>query len=100
MNEQTMIWFLQKTTRYQLSREAVMLWMDCYAYLQNQNRACTPQIRFSQLYEICDLEREAMGSACRELVEAGMLRFSVIDAGVFCQLVAERLYRTPDTTAG
>ena len=100
MNEQTMIWFLQKSIRYQLSRQAVMLWMDCYVYLQNQNRACNPQIRFSQLESICDLERAELGAACQELVDAGMLRFAANEDGVFCQLVAKRLYHAPDTTAG
>lgn len=100
MNEQTMIWFLKKTVRFQLSKQAVMLWMDCYAYLQNQNRACTPQICFSQLREICDLEGEVLGAACLELAKAGMLRFTEKETGVYCQLVAERLYITPDTTAG
>lgn len=42
MNEQTMIWFLKKSAQHQLSREAVMLWMDFYAYLQNLSRAQYP----------------------------------------------------------
>lgn len=82
MNEQTMIWFLQKSARYQLSRQAVMLWMDFYAYLQNQNRACYPQISF------------------QELAEAAMLSLQVQEGRLVCRLVAGRLYCTPRVTAG
>ena len=46
MNEKTMIWFLQKTKKYELSSDAMSLWMDFYTYLQNQSRACNPQIPF------------------------------------------------------
>lgn len=100
MNEQAMIWFLQKSARHQLSRPAITLWMDFYAYLQNQNRACYPQIAFTELGEICDLEPEQLWAACKELSEAMMLKLQVREGTLFCRLVAGRLYRTPDVTAG
>lgn len=100
MNEQTMIWFLQKSARFQLSKQAIMLWMDFYAYLQNQSRACYPQISFQQLADICDLEQEQLWAACRELSEAVMLKLHVQEGKLFCQLIAGRLYRTPNVTAG
>lgn len=100
MNEQTMIWFLQKSTRHQLSKEAMVLWMDFYAYLQNQNRACYPQIAFAQLKQICDLEQDMLWIACCELEQADMLKLTLEENCLYCRLVAGRLYKTPDTTAG
>ena len=72
MNEQTMIWFLQKTSKYALSKEAEGLWMDFYSYLQNQSRACNPQIPFSVLQQVCDLKEEELQMACQELKDADM----------------------------
>lgn len=100
MNEQTMIWFLKKSVRHQLSREAMVLWMDFYAYLQNQNRACYPKIAFSQLKQICDLEQDMLWDACNELEQVEMLKISLEKDCLYCRLVAGRLYKTPDTTAG
>ncbi len=100
MNEQTMIWFLQKSARYQLSRQAVTLWMDFYAYLQNQNRACYPQIPFQELAALCDLEQSQLWAACKELAEAAMLSLQVQEGQLVCRLIAGRLYRTPRVTAG
>ena len=60
MNEQTMIWFLQKTARHELSREATSVWMDFYSHLQNQNRACNPRIPFAMLQEVCDIGGDAL----------------------------------------
>ena len=92
MNEQTMIWFLQKTARHELSREATSVWMDFYSHLQNQNRACNPQIPFAMLQEVCDIGGEALRMACEELKEAGMLRFVFEDGRILCRLTAGRLY--------
>lgn len=100
MNEQTMIWFLQKSVRHELSREAITLWMDFYTYLQNLNRACCPQIRFTELHGICELEQEALLTACRELEAAAMLTMTLQQGVLYCRLVAGRLYKAPDTTAG
>ncbi len=100
MNEQTMIWFLQKTTRYALSKEAESLWMDFYTYLQNKSRACNPQIPFVLLEQICDLEGEALRLACQELHDADMLQFLFENGTLLCRLTAGRLYRTPAMTAG
>lgn len=99
MNEQTMIWFLQKTARYELSREATSVWMDFYSHLQNQNRACNPQIPFAMLQEVCDVGKDVLYQACQELKEAGMLRFVFEQGTIFCRLTAEKLYRTPDRRA-
>ena len=100
MNEQTMIWFLKKSAQHQLSREAVMLWMDFYAYLQNLSRARYPRIGFVELRSICDLEQEQFLAACRELEAAAMLKMELKQGRLYCQLVAGRLYKTPHTTAG
>ena len=99
MNEQTMIWFLQKTARYELSREATSVWMDFYSHLQNQNRACNPQIPFAVLQEVCDMEGDALRMACEELKEAGMLRFVFEQGRILCRLTAGRLYRAPGVRA-
>ena len=100
MNEQTMIWFLQKTHRYPLSREAVSLWMDFYAYLQHLNRACNPQIPFFLLQSISDLDGDALQTACQELHDAGMLQLQFTDGQLICRLIAGRLCRTLEPTAG
>ena len=99
MNEQTMIWFLQKTARYELSREATSVWLDFYSYLQNQNRACNPQIPFAILQELCDVENDVLQQACQELKEAGMLRFIFENGTIFCRLTAGKLYRSPEVRA-
>ena len=100
MNEQTMIWFLQKSIRHELSRNAMILWMDLYAYLQHLCRACCPQVRFTELRTICDLEQEDLLAACQELENAAMLVLQFQQEHLYCRLVAERLYKAPDTTAG
>ena len=99
MNEKTMIWFLQKTKKYELSSDAMSLWMDFYTYLQNQSRACNPQIPFSLLQQICDLERETLRTACEELQYAGMLQFLYEKGQVICRLTAGKLYCPPRMTA-
>ena|GEM_PF-1580443 len=94
MNEQTMIWFLQKTSKYALSKEAEGLWMDFYSYLQNQSRACNPQIPFSVLQQVCDLKEEELQMACQELKDADMLRFVFDGETILCRLTAGKLYRS------
>jgi len=100
MNEQTMIWFLRKSNRYALSREAVTLWMDFYAYLQHQSRACYPKVAFVQLRDICDLEADVLWRACHELKQAAMLEVCLENGQLFCRLIGERLYKAPHATAG
>ena len=100
MNEQTMIWFLQKTTRHALSKEAMSLWMDFYTYLQNQSRACNPQIPFTLLQQVCELDGEDLQLACQELKDADMLQFLFESGQVLCRLTAGKLYRTPEKSAG
>lgn len=100
MNEQTMLWFLQKSTHHELSCQAAVLWMDCYTYLQNQSRACTPQISFAALRELCDLDEEKLRDACGELVQAGMLQPVLQQKQLFVRLVSEPLYCIPTRDAG
>lgn len=100
MNEQTMIWFLQKAQKHRLSKEAMVLWMDLYAYLQNQNRACCPRIKIQQLSSVCEMEQELLKNGLQELECAKMLKVQYKQGAIYCMLIAEPLSKALHRTAG
>ncbi len=99
MTARMLVWFWRKAEQYQLSCEAMSLWLDFYSYLQEQEQNGTIQndrikctvvqhngMDFEQLLSFSELDRAMFWQLCMELTRAGMMEFVVEDSVLRCSM--------------
>ena len=88
MTERTLLWFWNKAEQYQLSCEAISLWLDFYSYLQ-QNEEKGGQLSFEQLWSFSNLERALFWQVCMELTRADMMEFVMAEDVLLCRMCSD-----------
>ncbi len=99
MTARMLVWFWRKAEQYQLSCEAMSLWLDFYSYLQEQEQSGMVQndrvmcngiqydgMDFEQLLSFSELDRAIFWQLCMELNRAGMMEFVMADSVLQCMM--------------